>query len=381
MIYFDNAATSYKKPECVIQAVTDAMCKGGNPGRGAYEISLESSRTVYNARRKLADFFSFEDPSSIVFTANATESLNMALLGSLPNNCHIITTLLEHNSVLRPLYMQEEKGTELSFVSCDEQGNIDYEKIEPLIKSNTKAIVTTHGSNVTGNLVDIERIGKITKAHGLIYIVDASQTAGEIPIDADKANIDILCATGHKGLMGPQGVGILGVKSNIYIKPIVVGGSGVSSFSKTQPDSMPQRLEAGTLNGHGIAGILAAVDFIERNHINTIFEKEHQLMQAFYEGVKTINGIKIYGDFSREIRLPIVSLNLGNISSQEISDILAGEYDIATRAGAHCAPLMHEFFKTREQGMVRFSFGYYNTLAEVEKAVAAIRQISEELVF
>lgn len=378
MIYFDNAATTYIKPDCVIEAVVQAMKSCGNSGRGGHEISLESSRKIYNARKKLADFFCFENASGIVFTGNATESLNIALKGILKPEDHVITTILEHNSVLRPLYLLEREGMEVSFIPCDEKGMPEYSTIPQLIKDNTKAIIVTHASNVTGNKVDIKKIGRIAKIHNLIFIVDVSQTAGSVDINAEEMGIDVLCTTGHKGLMGPQGVGILAVRKGIDIEPLLVGGSGIQSFDKKHPVNMPARLEAGTLNGHGIAGLYAALEFIEEKGINVISNKEQELMWRFYKGIKTLKNVKVYGNFEVKDRSPIVSLNIGNIDSAEIADILAQEYGIATRSGAHCAPLMHQFFGTQKQGMVRFSFGYFNTFAEVDTAINAVRELAED---
>nr|WP_315022368.1 aminotransferase class V-fold PLP-dependent enzyme [uncultured Aminipila sp.] len=378
MNYFDNAATTYIKPDCVIEAVVQAMKSCGNSGRGGHEIALESSRKIYNARKKLADFFCFENASSIVFTGNATESLNIALRGMLKPEDHVITTILEHNSVLRPLYLLEHEGMEVSFIPCDEKGMPEYSTIPELIKDNTKAIIVTHASNVTGNKVDIKKIGRMAKIHDLIFIVDASQTAGSVNINAEEMGIDILCTTGHKGLMGPQGVGILAVRKGINIEPLLVGGSGIQSFDKKHPGNMPVRLEAGTLNGHGIAGLYAALEFIEEKGIKVILDKEQELMWRFYKGIKTLKNVKVYGDFEVEDRSPIVSLNIGNIDSAETADILAQEYGIATRAGAHCAPLMHQFFGTEKQGMVRFSFGYFNTFTEVDTAINAVRELAED---
>ncbi|WP_312649081.1 aminotransferase class V-fold PLP-dependent enzyme [Aminipila sp.] len=377
MIYFDNAATTYIKPDCVIEAVIQSMQSTGNAGRGGHEISLESSRNIYNAREKLADFFCFEDVSGIVFTANSTESLNIALQGILEPQDHVITTILEHNSVLRPLYLLESKGMEVSFIPCDEKGIPEYNSIPELIRSNTKAIIVTHASNVTGNIIDINTIGAIARKHNLIFIVDASQTAGSVNINAEEMGIDVLCTTGHKGLMGPQGVGVLAVRKGINIEPLLVGGSGIQSFDKNHPANMPARLEAGTLNGHGIAGLYAALEFIEAKGIRVIADKEQELMWRFYKGIRNLKTVKVYGNFEVKDRSPIVSLNVGHIDSAETADILAQEYGIATRAGAHCAPLMHQFFGTERQGMVRFSFGYFNTFAEVDTAINAVRELAE----
>ena len=263
MIYLDNAATTIKKPETVVKAVTEALCTMGNSGRGAYTGALDASRVIFETRKKLADFFGAVNPRQIAFTANATESLNIAIKGILNPGDHVITTELEHNSVLRPLYEMEEKGVELTIIKSDSRGRIVYQEIEDSIRENTKAIVCTHGSNLTGNLVDIARIGQIAGNHGVLFVVDASQTAGAFPIDVQRMQIDILCFTGHKSLLGPQGTGGLYVREGIWVKPLLSGGSGVQSYRKKHPEEMPTALEAGTLNAHGIAGLCAAVHYIQ----------------------------------------------------------------------------------------------------------------------
>lgn len=375
MIYLDNAATTMKKPQCVIDAVVNAMTHMGNAGRGANEASLDASRIIYDTREKISDLFNLQNPSMVAFTCNSTESLNTAIKGTLTNKDHAITTALEHNSVLRPLYELEAEGMELSIVPCDENGNIDYDDFEKLIKENTKVIVCTHASNLVGNVLDIKKIGKIAKKHNLIFIVDASQSAGVFEIDMQDMNIDILCFTGHKGLLGPQGTGGLCVMENVNVRPLKVGGSGINTFSKNQPESMPTRLEAGTLNGHAIAGLNAALDYLKKQNIKNIQKREEELMFRFYNGIKDIKDIKIYGNFENK-RAAIVAFNIGDIDSASFSDELSIYHDISTRPGAHCAPLMHKAMNTVEQGAVRFSFSHYNTEEEVDTAINAVKEIA-----
>lgn len=378
MIYLDNAATTMQKPEEVIEAVVQAMHSMGNAGRGAHSASLEASRTIYDTRELLCRFFGGTDPRRLVFTSNSTESLNIAIKGLFEPGDHVITTMLEHNSVLRPLYEMEKRGVELTIIPADKKGVIDYNDIEKAIRLNTKAVVCTHGSNLTGNLVDIERIGKITRKNGLLLVVDASQTAGVFPIDVEKMQIDVLCFTGHKGLLGPQGTGGMYVKEGIQIRPLKSGGSGVQTYSKSHPAEMPTALEAGTMNGHGIAGLHAAVEYIQRTGIDQIRKREQECMKRFYEGVIQVPGVKVYGDFDDMNRCAIVSLNIGDYDSSEVSDELLTEYRISTRPGAHCAPLMHEALGTVEQGAVRFSFSHFTTDEEVDTAIKAIRELAEE---
>lgn len=375
MIYLDNAATTMKKPQCVIDAVVAAMSHMGNAGRGATSAALDASRVIYDTREKLSDLFNLQNPSRVAFTCNSTESLNTAIKGILSSGDHAITTALEHNSVLRPLYDLQAKGMELSIVDCDENGNIDYNDFEKLIKENTKAIVCTHASNLVGNVLDVKKIGSIAKKHNLIFIVDASQSAGVFPIDMQDMNIDILCFTGHKGLLGPQGTGGLCVREGIDVRPLKVGGSGVNTFSKEQPVEMPTHLEAGTLNGHALAGLNAALDYLKEEGIDNIQKREEELMFRFYNGIKDIKDIKIFGNFENK-RAAIVTFNVGDIDSSAFSDELSFAYDISTRAGAHCAPLMHKAMNTVEQGAVRFSFSHYNTEEEIDTAIKAVKEIA-----
>lgn len=378
MIYFDNAATTLQKPECVVHAVTQALTTFGNPGRGVHDPSLAASRAVYDARCAVARLLHAENPSRIALTANATESLNIAIKGTLHPGDHIITTALEHNSVLRPLYELEALGAQLTILPADRLGQVRYEDFEAAIRENTRAIVCTHGSNLTGNLLDIGHIGAIARAHGLLFVVDAAQTAGIIPIDVQDMGIDILCFTGHKGLLGPQGTGGLYVREGVTVHSLLTGGSGVQSHSRTHPAQMPTALEAGTLNAHGLAGLNAGVRYLLANGIEALREKELELMRAFHEGVRGIPGVIVYGDFSQRNRCPIVSLNVRDEDSSQVSDVLFSRYRIATRSGAHCAPLMHDALGTGRQGAVRFSFSHANTLEEIKIAISALKEIAQE---
>lgn len=377
MIYMDNAATTLHKPEAVKKAVIEALDTMGNAGRGASAPALDASRIIYGTREKLAQFFHAENANRIVFTANSTESLNMAVKGLISPGDHVITTVLEHNSVLRPLYECREKGAELTILGCDEKGNISYEEMEAAVREDTKAIVCTHASNLTGNMIDLEKASAIAKEKGILFVVDASQTAGVYPIDVQELGIDVLCFTGHKSLLGPQGTGGMYVRTGVEIRPLLSGGSGVDTYNPRHPSVMPTALEAGTLNGHGIAGLGAAVSYLEEIGLDAVRQTELALMRRFYEGVSSIPGVKVYGDFGTERRCPIVSLNIEDHDSSEVSDELNVSYGIVTRPGAHCAPLMHRALGTVEQGAVRFSFSHYNTEEEVDLAVKAIRELAD----
>lgn len=376
MIYLDNAATTLYKPDTVAKAVIEAIGSAGNASRGAHENSLMASRVVYNTRVKLAQLFHCKKPENVAFTANATESLNIAINGIFQKGDHVITTAVEHNSVLRPLYRLEDAGIiSLDIVPADDWGRVSYEAFEDLLRPETRAIVCTHASNLTGNVLDIERIGTLAHDNGILLVVDASQSAGVIPIDMEKMNIDILCFTGHKGLYGPQGTGGICVSDGITIRPWKVGGTGVSSYRKTQPEEMPTCLEAGTLNSHGIAGLGAALDFIIETGVEVIHERELFLAKHFYDGIRDVEGVKVYGDFSSDNRTAIVSINLYDWDSAITSDELAENYGIATRPGAHCAPLMHKSLGTVDQGAVRFSFSWFNTEEEVDAAILAVKEL------
>ncbi|MBP8639387.1 MAG: aminotransferase class V-fold PLP-dependent enzyme [Oscillospiraceae bacterium] len=375
MIYFDSAATSYRRPREVGRAVVNALNTMGNGYRGTHGAALNTARTIHETRELLSEMFNVGGVDRVAFTHNATASLNMAIKGVLSPSDHVITSVLEHNSVLRPLYEMEECGVELYITACDENGCLIYEELESAVKSNTKALVCTHASNLTGNLTDIRRLGRFCKERGVIFIVDASQTAGIIPIDMEKDNIDILCFSGHKGLMGPQGTGAVCVRRGVEVKPLLSGGSGFKTFSKSHPDDMPSRLEAGTLNGHGIAGLNAALKYIKKAGIGSIGKKEQTLAKEFYQKVKELPKIKIYGDFSSFDRAPTVALNLGSTDSNEICSRLEADYGICVRGGFHCAPLMHKALGTENQGAVRFSFSHYNTLTELKTAIDALTEL------
>ena len=378
MIYLDNAATTQKKPDQVLEAMVAALQSMGNSSRGTHGGALKSARSVFSARENISRLFNGPGPERVVFAANATEALNIALGGLFRKGDHVITTALEHNSVLRPLYRLEEEGIiRLSIVPADKRGCVDYDDFSRLIQSNTRAIVCTQASNLTGNALDLYKIGEIAHKNGLLFVVDSSQGAGVLPLDMEAMHISVLCFTGHKGLMGPQGTGGLCVAEGVEIRPLKVGGSGVQSYSRTHPTEMPTRLEAGTLNGHGIAGLGAGVEWLLETGIDKIHAREVALAKRFYDGVKDIPGVKIYGDFSSWNRTAVVTLNLGDYDSGEVSDALWEDYEIATRPGAHCAPLMHMALGSVEQGAVRFSFSWFNTEEEVDTAINAMKELAQ----
>lgn len=378
MIYLDNAATTMHKPQTVIDAVTQAMCSLGNAGRGATSGALDAARTIHGCRAKLARLLGCPRADHVCFTPNSTAALNTVINGVVRPGDRVVTTVLEHNSVLRPLNrLAAEQGVTVEHAGCDANGALDYDELEQLVTPGTRAVVVTHASNVTGNAVDVSRVSAIAHAAGALVIVDASQSAGTAHIDMQTMGLDVVCFTGHKGLMGPQGTGGLAVAEGIDVAPWAMGGTGVHSFDELQPLEWPTRLEAGTLNGHGIAGLSAGLDFIEaQGGVEAIAAHERSLAGRFLAGVREIPGIALYGAFDQPVRSAIVSLNVGDIDSAEISDALMQGWGIATRPGAHCAPLMHLALGTERQGVVRFSFGYFNTDEEVDTAIDALRDLA-----
>lgn len=387
MIYLDNAATTLRKPQPVIDAVVEALGTVGNASRGATAASLAASRVDFRAREALARFFGCPAADHVAFCSNSTEALNLALMGLVGEGDRVVSTDLEHNSVLRPLYrLRDERGVRLAFAGMDQAGVLDYGELDRLIDDQTRLVVVTHGSNVTGNMVDVRRVAQMAHAHGALVVVDASQTAGAHPVSMEALGADVICFTGHKGLLGPQGTGGLCVRPGVEIAPLKVGGTGVQSFSQTQPEAYPTRLEAGTINSHGIAGLCAALGYIQEVGLSTIHDHELVLARRFLEGVRDVEGVTLYGDFAcleggrsadgLDDRCAIVSLNVRDYSSADVADDLGQRFGIATRPGAHCAPRLHQALGTVDQGMVRFSFGWFNSSEEVDAAVAAVREIA-----
>lgn len=378
MIYLDNAATTRPKPLGVAEAVAEAMMSFGNSGRGVHTSALEASREIYQVRCRLAALFGCPQPDHVVFTPNSTMALNMAIGGLLGPGDHVISTDWEHNSVLRPLYRLERQGMALDFLPADREGRLDYCALETLRRPNTRAVVCTHASNLTGNLLDLDRVGRFCADHGLLLILDASQTAGVFPVDMTRQHVDVVCFTGHKSLLGPQGTGGLCAREGLTIRPLAVGGTGVQSYQREQPSQWPVCLEAGTLNSHGLAGLGAALAYLERRGTDEIRREELRLARRFYQAVREAPGVRIYGDWTARERAPIVALNIGELDSGEVSDELAERFGIATRPGAHCAPRLHRALGTAAQGAVRFSWSCFNTEAETDAAAEAVRTLAEE---
>lgn len=380
MTYFDNAATTFPKPEIVYKSTMEAMSEyGANPGRSGHKLALKINREIYNTRESLANLFHIKDPMNLIFTFNGTESLNIGIKGFLKAGDHVVTTSMEHNSVLRPIKYLQGHGVESTIVEADILGRINPEDIKKAIKSNTKLIITTHISNLTGTIMPIKEIGKIAKDSGIIYMVDAAQSAGVYPIDVNTMNIDILGFPGHKGLLGPQGTGGLYIREDLNVDEVFQGGTGSISESLEQPSISPDRYESGTPNGPGIIGLGAGIKYIESQGMENIRRHEEKLTQYFIEELKKIKGVKLYGPCDIKQQGPVVSLNIKDYDSSEIAYILDEQYDIMVRPGLHCAPLAHKTIGTFDQGAVRFSFSPFNTLDEIEYGIRSIREIVKEV--
>lgn len=379
MIYLDNAATTLRKPQEVVDAVVAAMGSVGNAGRGATESSLGAARAVHGCRERVARLLGCPRADHVAFAANSTAALNCAICGLVGEGDRVVTTVLEHNSVLRPLNrLAAEKGVEVEHARADELGRLDMADLERLVTPGTRAVVCTHASNVTGNAVDVARVARVAHEAGALCVVDASQTAGCLPIDMAGMGLDVVCFTGHKGLMGPQGTGGLAVAEGVDVRPWAMGGTGVHSFDPLQPLEWPVRLEAGTLNAHGLAGLAAGIDFIEAcGGVGVVGAREHELARRLYEGVRDVPGVRVVGDWGTGApRAGIVALLVEGADSSAVADALMDGWGIATRAGAHCAPLMHRALGTEATGLVRLSTSWFTTEDEVDVAVGAIRELA-----
>lgn len=378
IIYFDNAATSWPKPPEIIAAMQDYLQNvGGSPGRSGHRLSIEAARIVFETREKLAELFNVPDPLSIILTRNATEGLNIAIFGFLKPGDHVITSGMEHSSVMRPLRAVEARGVDMTVVPCASDGLIDPGDIVKSIKKNTRAIFITNASNVTGTAMPVADIGKISREHDLVLCVDAAQTAGCYPIDVEEMNIDLLAFTGHKALFGPSGTGGLYIREGLEksIEPICVGGTGSRSESEEHPDFMPDRFEAGTPNTTGIAGLRAGVEFILAQRIGRIKDREEKLVQTFMDGVRDLPGLILYGQKSVQRRTPAVSFNIAGKDPAAVAMELDEQFGIMSRSGLHCAPAAHKTIGTYPAGTVRFSFSYFNTEEQIIASLEALGKI------
>lgn len=379
LIYLDNAATTYPKPTQTWAAMEDFLGQSSaNPGRGGHRMALEAGRIVLRVREQIADFISAQQPEEIVFTSSATESLNLALLGGVHRGDHLIITSMEHNAVARPAQHLKENGVELDVIYADSYGVIDPRDIAHRIKKNTKMVATIHASNVTGGIMPIQAIGQICREQDIKFLLDASQTAGVIPINVLDLNVDFLAFPGHKGVYGPPGIGVLYVRWGVEIEPIKFGGTGSQSESLGMPHLVPDRYEAGTLNTVGIVGLGAGVEFIQHTGIDKIGAYERELTKQLITGLRKIDRIDIYGPSDPNERVGVISFNIRGMDSAEVGFILDQVFGIAVRVGLHCAPLAHKTLGTLEKGSVRASLSYFNTREEVNQLIAAIKEIVRE---
>ena len=377
MYYFDNAATTVQKPQTVADAVYDVLSSGlyGNPSRGAHGYSLRAYELVLDAKEQVKGLFHAGPDYDVAFTHNSTTALNLVLKGLLRPGDHVLTTMWEHNAVLRPLYQLEKEGVAIDFIGSDAHtGQLRYEEMGQKIRPETKLLVCNHASNVTGNVLDLSCIASFCQNHGLFLVVDASQSAGVVPIDMSDGTVTAVCFTGHKSLYGPGGTGGVCIRRDAPVRPVLTGGDGVHAFDHDQPGGIPAILEAGTSNVAGIAGLRAGVAYI-RDHWQQLRQKQADLNARFLQGLRSIPGLVIYGDFSRP-RVPVFAVNFPGAESAVVSDILWETYGIATRPGFHCAPLLHESLGTKQQGAVRFSLSSFTTEEDLEAALVALKKIS-----
>ncbi len=380
MIYFDNAATTMVKPPQVAEAVANAIGSFGGPGRAAHAAATTASLAVLGARRAVARLFGADDPRRVCFCSNATEALNTAVFGLLREGDRAVTTAASHNSVLRPLYRAQSRlGCGLRVVSVAPDASVDLGEFERACSQGVRLAVITHASNLTGDVYDVARMADVAHRHGATVVLDVAQTAGHVPVDMGALGADVIAFTGHKGMFGPQGTGGLVLGPDVDVEPLKVGGTGVSSYDRDQPRSYPERLEAGTLNAHGLAGLAAGVGFVLDVGVDAIGAHVASLTERFLEGVARVAGVRVYGGSGGAGNCGVVALNVGDAPSSQVADVLDERFGICVRAGAHCAPLMHEALGTQGQGAVRFSFSRFNTAEEVDRGVEALDEVARAL--
>ncbi len=376
-IYLDNAATSFPKPEVVLEAVERTLREtGGNPGRGGHRQTLEAGRLVFEVRSSVADFFGIRDPARVVFTPNATEAINVALFGLLRPGDRVVTSCMEHNAVTRPLRALQERGVKVAKVPADRMGFVNPSDLKAACREKTRLVVLNHCSNVTGTVQAVEEIGPWLRREGILFMVDAAQTAGVFSLNAEPTAIDLLAAPGHKGLLGPPGTGFLYVREGLELVPLVYGGTGGNSHSELPPAELPERLEAGTLNTPGLAGLKAGIDFLKGEGILTVRKLEEARISRLIRGLAEIPGIELYGPRDPQFHGGALSFNLVGVDPAEIGFLLDHDHDIFCRVGLHCAPDAHRTIGTFPRGTVRVSPGYFTTDEEIDHLVAAVSSIA-----
>lgn len=377
MIYFDNAATSWPKPSSVAAAIQEQLASaGGNPGRSGHRFSVAAARVIEDARETLARLLHVVDPSRLAFVSNATHALNVALCGLLRPGDRVVTTSIEHNSVMRPLRYLETIGVEVAAVPCGADGSIDVGRVDEALTPGARLLVTTHASNVTGTILPVRDLAMVARRHGARYVVDAAQTAGTIPIDVEALDVDVLAFTGHKGLLGPTGTGGLYVRDGLDPRPLVRGGTGSDSAHEIQPEFMPDVFESGTPNVTGIAGLGAGARFVLDVGVESVQAHERDLAMRCVDGLRALPAVTVYGPSDAAARCGIVSFNVAGASPSEVGLLLDDAFGIMARTGLHCAPAAHRTVGTFPAGTVRFGVGWFNTVAEVDAAVDAVRQIA-----
>ncbi len=375
-IYLDHAATSFPKPGTVGRKVSEVIRRvGANPGRADHAMARRADRLISETREQIARVFGIADPRCVIFTGNATEALNLALKGLLSPGDGVLTSSVEHNSVMRPLKALERTGIKVRQVPCSADGTLRLAELKKITDRKTKLIALTHGSNVSGAVLPIEEVGRWANSRGILFLVDAAQTGGVLPIDVSHMHIDLLACSGHKGLYGPQGTGFLYIRPGLDLNPLKEGGTGTGSESEDQPEALPERFESGTMNTPGIAGLGAGVSFVLETGVEKIRRKEQGLIRFLLRELKKIKGIRMYGPAPGEERVPLVSFNLNFLQPGELAFILDTVHHIYVRAGLHCAPHAHRTIGTFPYGTVRASLGYFNTSADAEALIRALREI------
>ncbi|MBU0566451.1 aminotransferase class V-fold PLP-dependent enzyme [bacterium] len=380
LVYFDNGATSWPKPESVYRAMDDYMRNvGASPGRSGHKLSLCAGRILYETREAVAKLFGVSNSSRIIFTLNATEALNLGIKGLLSPGDHVITTSMEHNSVIRPLrVLEKEIDIGLTRIKCSKDGEIDLNRLREAVKEETRLIVVVHASNVTGTIMPVAQIGQIAKEHNLTFMIDAAQTAGVLPIDVDEIGVDLLAFTGHKGMLGPQGTGGLYIKEGVNLRELIQGGTGSKSELETQPEILPDKFESGTHNTVGLAGLGAGVKFILEEGIEKIREKEEELTAYLLDKLSPIEGVEIYGSLSAKDKTAVVSFNIKDVSPSDVGYLLSERFGVMSRIGLHCAPLAHRTIGTFPYGTVRLSLGYFNSIKEIDYVSSCLKEIAKE---
>lgn len=376
MIYLDNGATSFPKPRAVIREVSRCMSEYcGNPGRSGHYQAMKTAEEIYKTRKNIARLFNVSNPTQIIFTGNTTGALNLGILGILRPGDHVVTTSMEHNSVLRPLKMAESRDIEHTIVTCDKTGSLNLRDIKDAIKENTKLIVCTHASNVTGTIMPIKEIGQLAHRKGILFLVDGAQSGGCLPINVAEMNIDMLAMPGHKGLLGPMGTGFLYVREGLDLEPVIFGGTGSASKDRKQPKEMPDGYEAGTVNAPGIAGLGCAVRLLLDTGIASVYEHERELTGMLDENLRNMKNVKVYGVADIDKKVGIVSFNIKGKSCEQVADELSENYGIAARGGYHCAGLAHKTIGCWDCGAVRLSVGPFNTKEQIKTAIEAVSRI------